>query len=61
MEEGSVKRPINVQSPNDVDQTAISWTRHGERPACWAEKGSNAIGMNRAVDEARRKSAGRGM
>ena len=55
---GSVKRPISFQSPIDVDQTAILRTQHGERPACCAGRRSNSIGMNRAVDEERRKSGG---
>jgi hypothetical protein len=58
---GSVKRPISVQIPIDVDETAISRTRHGELPACWAGRGSSSIGMNRAVDEASWGSAGRCM
>ncbi len=59
MEGGSVKRLISVQSPIDVDQADILRTPHGERPACWAgRRGSNLIGMNSAVDEARLKSAG---
>ena len=51
LEWGSVKRPISVQSPIDVDQTALSRTRHVERPASWAGKSSNSIVMNRIVDK----------
>ncbi len=46
-----MKRTISVQSPIDVDQTAISRTRHGERQASWAGRSSKSIGMNRAMDE----------
>jgi hypothetical protein len=51
-------RPFSIQSPIDVDQTTIiPGPTRGAASVLGGKRGSSSIGMNRAADEAKRRSA----